>query len=789
MNFIVWLALTVLQILLAPKPPEPKRATLDDFSLPTAEPGRSIPVVFGTVTITGPNVVWYGHLRSTPIKKKSLFTSQVVGHRYYLGMHLALAHPIDALTRIEVGDKLAWSGSAATGQISINAPSLFGGDDSEGGISGEVDVLDGGSAQQVNDYLAARLGAPLPAFRGVFTLVARQIYIGNSAYLKKMAFRVKRTAALADAQRSPQWYQSKADIAGDLNPAHILREVLTSSEWGMAYPVTIIDDASFAAAADTLYAEGLGMSLQWVQSEQIEQFVQGVLDTIAGILTQDPATGLMQLLLVRDDYDAPSLPLFDESNTLDLTEFERRAWGETINEVTVMYRDRETNKDTPVTVQDLGNIQIQGTVINETKRYAGISTAANALRVTQRDLRVLSAPLSRLKITVNRQGWSLTRGGVFRFSWVDLGLMEVVYRIIDINYGSAVQGRITIDAVEDVFALPSNSIVAGHPSQWVAPDSAPAPLSFQAAFEASYLEVQQGLEAADLAALPADFGLLLAAGARNADDAYDVSLLSRADADPYQSVAESGFTPTATLTGLLDGGSGGLTGVVIPLADGIDLDLVGTGSLARLGSELVLITSIDVAAPSVTVSRGMLDTVPQAHAAGTRVWFTGSDLVGDTSPWVAGQSVDAKLLPRTSQGRLEVASAAPMTVVMAQRYQRPYAPGNLRLNGVAYPATISGELVVSWSHRDRIAQGDALTNQTAGNQGPEVGTTYTLRLYNELGALVRTEAGLTGTAYTWTTETADSGLGRLNNALRVELESVRDGLTSWQAHDVSVSRV
>jgi hypothetical protein len=55
---------------LAPKPPAPKPASLSDFDVPTAEQGRPIPVVFGTVTITGPNVIWYGNLRTQAIKTK-----------------------------------------------------------------------------------------------------------------------------------------------------------------------------------------------------------------------------------------------------------------------------------------------------------------------------------------------------------------------------------------------------------------------------------------------------------------------------------------------------------------------------------------------------------------------------------------------------------------------------------------------------------------------------------------------------------------------------------------------
>lgn len=73
-NIFVQLALIVvsniLSAALAPKPQPPKAAGLDDFDAPTAEEGRAIPVIFGTVWITGPNVIWYGDLRTTPIQKK-----------------------------------------------------------------------------------------------------------------------------------------------------------------------------------------------------------------------------------------------------------------------------------------------------------------------------------------------------------------------------------------------------------------------------------------------------------------------------------------------------------------------------------------------------------------------------------------------------------------------------------------------------------------------------------------------------------------------------------------------
>lgn len=54
---------------LTPKPPQPQAPALQDVQAPTAEEGRPIGVVFGTVWVTGPNVVWYGDVSVQPIQK------------------------------------------------------------------------------------------------------------------------------------------------------------------------------------------------------------------------------------------------------------------------------------------------------------------------------------------------------------------------------------------------------------------------------------------------------------------------------------------------------------------------------------------------------------------------------------------------------------------------------------------------------------------------------------------------------------------------------------------------
>lgn len=61
---------SVISYALSPKPQQPKPAGLDELDAPTADASRPIPVVFGTVYVKGPNIVWYGDLGTSPIRSK-----------------------------------------------------------------------------------------------------------------------------------------------------------------------------------------------------------------------------------------------------------------------------------------------------------------------------------------------------------------------------------------------------------------------------------------------------------------------------------------------------------------------------------------------------------------------------------------------------------------------------------------------------------------------------------------------------------------------------------------------
>ncbi|HIE4485164.1 hypothetical protein ACODUI_06420 [Stenotrophomonas geniculata] len=60
----------VISFVFRSKPAVPKPAALEDFNVPTVEDGRECAMVFGTNWIDDPNVLFYGDLRTTPIKVK-----------------------------------------------------------------------------------------------------------------------------------------------------------------------------------------------------------------------------------------------------------------------------------------------------------------------------------------------------------------------------------------------------------------------------------------------------------------------------------------------------------------------------------------------------------------------------------------------------------------------------------------------------------------------------------------------------------------------------------------------
>lgn len=709
-------------------------------------------------------------------------TPAVVGFWYYIGAHLALCHGLDKFTKIRFGDKVVWSGAVtSTSSISINQRDIFGGEEREGGVAGAIDLIMGSKTEAVNSYLASVLpsASPMPAFRGKACIVLKDLAVSaNNPNLRPVNVEGFR-------QPCKGWYPAKEapGTTGGVNPAHIIRECLTDPTWGMGYAEADLDDASFRAAADTLYAEAFGMSLLWQSAGALLDFITTVVQHIQASLYVDPYNGLFVLKLVRDDYDPATVPILDESNLIDVDSYERTGVSELVNQVTVVWYETLNDIQRVVTVHNTAVRELQGGVVATTLEFPGIADAALANKVAARELRKLSTSVSRAVLRAGRAAATLMIGDVFKLTWPDLGIDQVLMRVGKIEHGNLSTGELRIHCVEDIFS--SGEAVYGPPPDtlWISPINDPAPCPRRRVTEAPYILVERSVNESPalLSEIDPMTGFLTCQGEAPSGDAFSYKLYTTASGGTYAFQSTCIFCPTALITDAL---APELT-TVLNLS-GIDLlAQVQTGTYAYIDDECVAVTA--VTSSTVTVRRGILDTVPAAHPVNSRIWFAENNEGKDQTQWASGVVVSAKALPTTGKGTLDIALAPADSLAITRRWYRPYPPGNLKVNNLRWPAgALAGDLALTWSHRDRTTQISYYAAQDEGNFGPEAGVTYTIRVYRAAGTLARTVTAVAGTAWTYTAamEAADApGL-----SITFKIVSDRVGLESWQAAEVTAHR-
>lgn len=720
--------------------------------------------------------------------------AQTVSYKYHMGVQLALCHgPVDQVSEFIYGEESAWTGAITkTDSFYLDKPSLFGGDSREGGVVGWIDVMMGDREQAVNPYLQAKIAGPVPAYRGLLTIVYRSPMVNGvpsgysfqwssgNPYFKNPWWRVARYTK--GWSRNTPWYPEKAQIGRDMNPAHIIYECLTNQEWGMGYSPNDIDETSFRAAADKLSAESFGMSLLWTDQTTIQDFVGLVIGHIDASLRISIHTARFELNLIRDDYVPANLPELNPDNILELTSYERTAWGDTANEVVIKYKDRN-QKDTTIAVQDLACIEVQGSIVSATKDFVGIREDALANRVAIRELHKFSTPLAKITLTCNRVAWDWNITDVFVLTWPKLGLNRVPFRIADINKGDLVNGQITIQAMEDIFGLPANAYVQPQQPGWVDPISQPKAPIAQRVMEVPYWDIIRNYSAADIAYLSDGyaFGEVLAVSPSN--DSFGFDIWASPNDTTYTEVGKGTFTPSGVITtDMVRGGNQ----VTLTLAGMVDVDDVSLGTYAYIDDEAFSVQAFNISTGVITLARAVLDTVPAAHPIGSRIYFSDNGYAGyDQTQRTEGERTYYKALTRTGRGVQGIATAQSMSITFRARAQRPYPPGNVAVNGTYFPSKTYGALSMTWSHRSRTQQTVSLIPFTSGNIGPETGTTYTVRAYSG-ATLLKTYSGITTTS--WSMPAADDSAAGYPQTLRVELESSVGGKASLQKHDITIDR-
>lgn len=771
--------------LIKPKLSKPKAAGLEDFSFPTAAE-RPIQVLAGTSRISGPNVLWYGDLKTSPIKKvtKTGFSSKktTIGYRYYMGVQLGICHGPDVILRgVKIGDKMAWTGTSTGGAISIDKPTLFGGDENgSGGISGTLRFYPGTLTQAPSDYLIDQVGAELVSpIRGVSYAVMEGMYIGNSSSPQAVAFDVSRFPKSPDDR-----YGEYEQIGLDANPAFFIYEMLVNGMYGADLGFTSIDVNSITAAAKILHEEGLGVSVAIDSSSAVGDVVDEVLKVIQGSHNTDPATGALKLKLIRNDYVADDLPVLTPSIVKNLTGFTRGSLETAVNELKVKFTSIEDDFTERTVIAQNNGLRIhKGDSDSQTMTMSMISTRDNAAKVAMREMTAISVPLATCKAECTRAPAHSEVGDVVRLTWPDLGIENMVMRVTGVDLGAPQDGSVRLTLVQDVFGVFMSVYADGSERTWVKPT-----------FESTDISRYDIVDAPVILTTNQTTGSVLVV-AENPGVAMDYQLQVRGEVDSdYVDAGGMPFTPlfsttTAMGTGwtdvslVLSGPSAELTSITAEeVRQGLGLMLI----VSSAGKEWISYQTA-AAGNSTTVTlglvnRGLFNTKPLPHPPEARAWAVSEGYGVTDWQYARSESVSLRMLPRTQTGVLDVDEAVVHSYSVSGANMAPWAPGRVRVNGVE-GGQISGVATATWRKREGslpavVFYGDDVDQASDA--------TYQVVVRAE-GTVVKTVSGISGNSWTFDDEIAQNG-GVYYQALTFEISAQKPGYSVSPASVVSVTR-
>jgi len=782
LTLLLWVALFALSQLLTPDPEveNARPKTLDDFNFPTATEGRAIPLNWGTDKLKGPNVIWYGDLRTVPIVEKikvSLFKKKKVttGFQYYLGFQMGICHGPAVLKAIYIGDEKVWSGTQSTdGEIAISTKDL----------RGTFSFYTGSTTQSVNSYLATHQN-PCPAYRGLCHGVWQGGYVGNSTTIKPWSFEIQRIPnALA-----PSYSAVNTD---DCNPMELLYEIFTNVSWGYGYASSEIDTTDWSTQAVTLYNEGNGTSFIVANQKNATDIIKEVEKQIDGHLRIDPTTGKWKCVLIRDGYSTSGLKTADVDSVTELLEFSRGSWENTINIVRIMYKRRANDyTDGYAQAHDAANMKIQGRRVPAMYNYIGLRDDTLANKIAWREVRAHSYPFAKLRMKINRTFWDAFVGEVFLFTWTfeNFSVADLAFRITKVDFGTTENPEILIDAVQDVFSWRAASFADVDPSSWTLPSTNLIPFAAteQIAFELPYA-IQRRNDTTDE-------GQIWATGVAPGRSESGFEIMQRNAAGTpsgsyYSAGDESGFT----WDGVLDGAINQDATTIDVTCDvnineflaSIEATEVGEYlyNLFMIEDELIACTDVAEITGGLRFTgclRGFCDTAQATHVDALKVWFlsTGGG-IADTA-FTNDYNVDLKLLPYDQHGNKVSISDAALTVIAVDldfRPRRPYPPTFLKWNASGYPTTvtITSDVVVTFNRRDfRILNENSQHATDAETIDPTFpannSTMYRLKLWDDT-SLVYTGAWNAGAAtLTMTFEKILRYLDGLPSTLKMSLDT------------------
>lgn len=350
--------------------------------------------------------------------------------------------------------------------LDINDDHLFGGPDEQGGFIGSLHIYFGSNVQQKDAWMIQQMSQTsiqqhlrglTPVYKPFLSIVVPTAYIGKTATIPEL---------WVEVHNVPNNLGLGA-IGEDANPSEVIYEILINQDWGCGVQPSYIDINSLITMGEKLKEEKLGISIQISNETTAGDVINSICDHIGAVKFIDPVEGKVRFKLIRDDYDIDDLIVLDETNC-SFCEFVRTDWSEVLTGVTANYTEADSMYEQgSVPVYDRANqIILEGQVSIKKEDFAFFTNASNARYAAEREQMSQGYPLATVSLTANRQASNLRIGDCFILKWKPYGIGSMVFRIIEIDVGDLVDGKVQIEALEDVFSFSKTNFMFNGGSEW-----------------------------------------------------------------------------------------------------------------------------------------------------------------------------------------------------------------------------------------------------------------------------------------------------------------------------------
>lgn len=458
----------------------PTKKTQQQIQLPLSGEGAPIPLLFGRCRVKTPVLAW----ASTP----NLDTSGTLGlpALYRMSMLFIAGIPFAEQDTSLIDSFVGETRAGSSSDINLSTAADL--------VQGTTDLRDGNATQDffnpslasAADYMLLDPHNPIaatdiPSWRGYATVflghfggapgggLSNDFVIGGAPSAPSVSFEIQTLPKPFGTNGYPGGaIQSR--IVFDANPADVIWEILTGKFGKLGLDPSLLDFASFQAAAYTLWLEQNGYSRCFDEFAQALDMIIEILVQIDGVLYEDPATGRLGLRLVRNDYDPTTIPVIDKSNCSELKNLAIGGLTGLPNQIRISFTDRANNyAEGSARATNQGNAVGQGLVREQVVSMPGVTTQENADQLAERELAARTKPLIKCTAIVDGSFWDTKPGDVVKVVWQKPGISGLVFRVATVNRGTLEDGRISLDLIQDVFFVwrnrpPVNTGFGGHSS-------------------------------------------------------------------------------------------------------------------------------------------------------------------------------------------------------------------------------------------------------------------------------------------------------------------------------------